>query len=80
MAMDVVPCTESASQFSATLVEVIAVAPKRVGAPTPHELVPTQEESCWKWWMASNMVAAKTPRVSQPVAPQVYKSMLTELG
>merc|ERR1711998_677582 len=59
MAMEVVPCTESASQFSETLVLVMAVAPNRVGAPTPHELPPTHDESCWKWWMCSNMLLRK---------------------
>ncbi len=49
---------ESSSQASAALVAVMEVAPKRRPpvVPTPHELVPTHEESCWKWWMASNIV------------------------
>ena len=47
---------ESSSQALAASVALIAVAPKSVGAPTPHELVPTHEESCWRWWMASNII------------------------
>ena len=46
-----------------------AVVPNMRGpeAPTPQELVPTHEESCWRWAMSWNILLDKSVRASRQV-------------